>query len=607
MKVPFSGRIATKLLFPPILFMLALFAVFCVGFYYLSPWNPFEDAHKRHLINLLSEKKLVVDMLFEQGERSVEYLAGNDIVREAISTYTAQEPAVKKRKKTAYTMRDMAQAASLKLFDNMVPASPCKMFALLSKDGKIISGSQRDLIGSDWSDRDFFANAAAETQSPSQPVRVIQSGDRGMVFLAPVFDDKKNLMGFIYAVPNIDKITRLLHVERSMYKTEKVEMIDREGNLVLTQKGFPDKKIRFNLPKDEKGNAVRLKDNLFFYVVNLESAPFRLIATIEKQEVMLPVNIVLVLGAIFSCLTIIVLVFQSAYSGPKLISKPVGHLVKATKTITEGSLDNIDLGKEFKGELLELKRAFESMVEELKNRESIQVEKLKEAEASVPLAPFANISSELRTPLYSIASAAEGMIGNGHHPAEDDRKALYDMLCSSKSLLILVDNLYDYAQLSQENVVFAAEPFSLCELVDEVSSSAKELAGMKEIEVIADCQEVFMKKMIHTDRSLLKKLLLNLVSNAVGNTGAGTITVLCSEVLKDGVEYVEISVADTGKGFGNDEIGQMFEDMASPHSSLGLIMSRKMAEILGGSLEVESLSGKGSVFTVIIPVKAIVY
>ncbi|MBF0505633.1 MAG: sensor histidine kinase [Nitrospirae bacterium] len=607
MKVPFSGKVATKLLFLPILLILAMFAIFCAGFYYLSPWNPFEDAHKRHLINLLSEKKLAVDMLFEQGENSVAYLADNNIVREAISAYNTPVPVAKKQKKVAYTAREMSEAAALRLFDNMVTASPCKMFALLSRNGKIISGSQRELIGSDWSDRDFFTNAITGTQSPSQSVRVIQSGDGGMVFLAPVFDDKKNLMGFIYAVPNIDKISRLLHVERGMYKTEKVEMIDREGNLILTQKGFPDKKIKFNLPKNEKVSGVRLKANLFFYVVNLESAPFRLIATIDKQEVMLPLSIVLALGAIFSCLTIIVLVFQSAYSGPKLISRPVARLVNASKSITEGGLDNIDLGKEFKGELLELKRAFESMVEELKNRESVQERKLKAAEAIVPLAPFANISSELRRPLYCVASAAEGIIRDERNLAEDDKKVLYDMLCSSKSLLILVDNLYDYAQFSQEKVVSASEPFSLCELVDDVSSTGKELAGMKEIEVITDCQEVFMKKMIHTDRSILKKLLLNLMSNAVGNTGVGTITVLCSEILKDGIEYIEISVADTGKGFGNDEIEHMFEDMASPHSSLGLIMSRKMAEILGGSLEVESLSGKGSVFTAIIPVKAIVY
>src|SRR5208337_1631077 len=106
MKVPFTRRVATKLLVFPMLFVLVLFAALCAGFYYLSPWNPFEDTHRRHLPNLLSEKRLAVDMWFEQGEQSVEYLANNDIVRAAISTYAAPEPALKKRRKGADTMRE---------------------------------------------------------------------------------------------------------------------------------------------------------------------------------------------------------------------------------------------------------------------------------------------------------------------------------------------------------------------------------------------------------------------------------------------------------------------------------------------------------------------
>src|SRR5271169_2052780 len=142
MKVPFSNKVATKLFFFPLLFLLMIFLVFCAGFYYLGPQNPFKDFHKRHLINLVSEKRLSVDMWFEQGEKSIEYLSQSDIIRGAISTYTAPEPAAKKQKRAADTIRQTSHAASLRLLDDMALSSPCKMFALLLKNGKIISSSQ---------------------------------------------------------------------------------------------------------------------------------------------------------------------------------------------------------------------------------------------------------------------------------------------------------------------------------------------------------------------------------------------------------------------------------------------------------------------------------
>ncbi len=62
---------------------------------------------------------------------------------------------------------------------------------------------------------------------------------------------------------------------------------------------------------------------------------------------------------------------------------------------------------------------------------------------------------------------------------------------------------------------------------------------MKEIELIVECQEVFVNSMVHTNRSMLRKLLLNLVSNAMKNTSAGTVTILSTEKIMDGMDYLE--------------------------------------------------------------------
>ncbi len=606
MKVPFSKKVVTKLIFYPFFIVLVFFTALSAGFYLLVPHNPFVDFPRREQMSLLSEKRLAVDMWFEQAKKSSGYVSRNDIVKEAIAMHNASAAAAdKRRKKMPVSARQAAEAASQKLLDDMVLSSPCKMFALLSKDGTIISSSQRELIGSNWSDRDFFTNAMADLQSTS--VRIFHSADSGIVFLAPVFVDKEGLVGIIYAIPNNERLAGLLHIDKDVYKTEKVELIDREGNLILTQKGFPDKRIKYNVPSNEKENPVQLKDNFFFYVVSLQNAPFRLISTIDKSEVRQPLTVVLVLCAIFIGLLIIMLVFWGLYYGPKLVSKPVAGFVNAMQGVSDGFLGNIELGKDYSGELLELKKSFESMVTELKTRESLQEERLTAAKAMVTYAPYEDISYVLKDPLSAIANSAEVVIKSEQQLNEQTRKNLQDMLFASKDLLLLVDNLYDYAQLEQKQLVNAAEPFNLCGLLDDIGQYARDLADMKEIEVIVECQEVFMGRMVHTDSSLLKKLLLNLVNNAVKNTDAGTITILTTEGSKDGVDYLEVSVADTGKGFGSDEIDQLFGDIASPNSSPGLIMARKIAEILGGNLEAESLAGKGSVFTAIVPITATGY
>ncbi|MBF0560394.1 MAG: sensor histidine kinase [Nitrospirae bacterium] len=604
MKISFSKRITNRLLFFPFLFILGMFAALACGFYFLVPQNPFEDYHRQHLMNLSSEKRLVVDTWFEQAKKNVEYLARNDVVKEAISINTFLATATDKRKKKAAdAARGAIEAASLRLLDETVLSSPFKMAVLLLKDGSIVSSTQRELTGSNWSDRSFFSGAVAELKSPS--VRTFYSIDSGMGFLAPVFDDKEGIIGLVYAVPNIDKLYRLLHIENPVYKTEKVEMIDREGNLILTQKGFPDKRMKYNVPKEGKGNAVELRDNIFFDVISLENAPFRLVGTIDNAEVGRPLLIVLVLCAVYAGVVLIIMLFKSAFSGPKLVSRPVEKLISATKIVTDGRLGDISLGKDFSGELLALRDAFESMVDELKTREAMQSESLNTAKAKVSCAPYEGLSDEFRGPLSDMAASADVLIMNEHQLGAKGREALNDMLSVSRSLLLYVDNLYDIAQLEQGRLAKVNEEFNLCELMSEIESYANGLKGTREIEVIADCREEFEHKILRTDRLMLKKILMNVVNNALINTRAGTVTILATEKLKDGTEYIELSVADTGKGFSNDEINNLIGDEALVQSPSGLGMARKMSEILGGNLAAESIAGKGSVFTVTVPVTSV--
>ena len=110
----------------------------------------------------------------------------------------------------------------------------------------------------------------------------------------------------------------------------------------------------------------------------------------------------------------------------------------------------------------------------------------------------------------------------------------------------------------------------------------------------------------HTDEARLRRMLINLASNAIKFTDSGRVTVKA----RQGDGYLELSVSDTGKGIPEDELATIFDEYRQVEGSdrehkgtgLGLSITKQFAELLGGSVSVQSEVGKGSTFTVRVPV-----
>ena len=111
----------------------------------------------------------------------------------------------------------------------------------------------------------------------------------------------------------------------------------------------------------------------------------------------------------------------------------------------------------------------------------------------------------------------------------------------------------------------------------------------------------------HTDEVRLRRMLINLASNAIKFTDSGRVTVKA----RQDDEYLELSVSDTGKGIPEDELSTIFDEYRQVEGSesrvqqgtgLGLSITKQFAELLGGSISVQSEMGKGSTFTVRVPV-----
>ena len=182
---------------------------------------------------------------------------------------------------------------------------------------------------------------------------------------------------------------------------------------------------------------------------------------------------------------------------------------------------------------------------------------------------------------------------------------------SAESLNELVNDLLDLAKVEAGRIDVRPATFSVTDLFAALRGALKPLQVNPAVDlVIGPAADM---PMLHTDEGKLAQILRNLVSNALKFTEAGSVTV--SAGIDRRREAIAFVVADTGIGIAPEHITKIFEEFSQVDSplqrkqkgtGLGLPLSRKLAEILGGSLEAESRVGEGSVFRLLLPLSAAV-
>ncbi len=214
----------------------------------------------------------------------------------------------------------------------------------------------------------------------------------------------------------------------------------------------------------------------------------------------------------------------------------------------------------------------------------------------------ASISHELRTPLHAIIGFSEKL--NSKFKNDETAQIIQK---SAHTLLDLVNNVLDYSLLNSNKVILRNEAVNLKDLISEIAEMMQISAEEKGLDFkvyLDDSTHQF----IETDSLRMKQVLLNLLSNAVKYTAEGSI------VLNAYIEnsIIIFKVKDTGIGIPEDKIQSIFEEFETleniEHSigkstGLGLSITRKITQLMGGKISVESKVGVGSEFTVHIPIK----
>ena len=221
---------------------------------------------------------------------------------------------------------------------------------------------------------------------------------------------------------------------------------------------------------------------------------------------------------------------------------------------------------------------------------------------------LANMSHELRTPLNAILGFSELMIDDttGRYDVGKRQKFLSQVSSSGRHLLGLINDILDLSKVEAGQMELSVETVSVSEMVAQVMDTIEPIAAKKKIRVSAD---VAGGGQLDADPSKLKQMLLNLVSNAVKFTPEGGSVSIGAQRLH---EMLEISVADNGIGIAESDLGRLFTEFQQldpgaarkqEGTGLGLALTKRLAALHGGDVRVASDLGKGSTFTLVLPLR----
>ena len=219
---------------------------------------------------------------------------------------------------------------------------------------------------------------------------------------------------------------------------------------------------------------------------------------------------------------------------------------------------------------------------------------------------LSNMSHELRTPLNSIIGFSSILLGeNGDPLTADQRKAMEKVLKNGKHLLHLINDILDFSKIESGRVHVSIETESVEDVVNGAVMTAESLIRQKNIQLHNDFEANL--PMISSDMLKIKQILVNLLSNATKFTDDnGTIVIRA----RFEAPMMKISVIDSGIGIESKNLSKVFEEFSQIDNShsrkyqgtgLGLPIARRLAQLLGGDLSVESMVGRGSTFTLSIP------
>ncbi len=225
---------------------------------------------------------------------------------------------------------------------------------------------------------------------------------------------------------------------------------------------------------------------------------------------------------------------------------------------------------------------------------------------------LANMSHELRTPLNAIIGVSEMLREDAQASGQTDTiDPLQRIVRAGRELLYLINDILDLSKIEAGKLDLLMERFEIAKVIDESVATAQPVADRNGNRLSVQYGEN-LGSMV-ADQTRVRQIILNLLSNACKFTGNGDVRVEAARESMNGLDWLILSVSDTGIGMTKEQMARLFREFSQADPSttrkyggtgLGLAISRRLCNHMGGDISVESAPGAGSIFTIRLPIES---
>ncbi len=249
-----------------------------------------------------------------------------------------------------------------------------------------------------------------------------------------------------------------------------------------------------------------------------------------------------------------------------------------------------------------------SMLEEIRHtEEQLRIARDEAMYSSRAKSNFlASMSHEIRTPMNAISGLADIIIRESHGQSATVYATEIKNACNT--LLTIINDILDISKIESGKLDIVVSQYSLASLINDVLSISRMRLGKKPVKLIADI-DPRLPAYLEGDEIRIKQILMNLMTNAIKFTAEGYIEFSVSTVPINDTVTLIFRVTDTGQGIRSEDMGVVFDEFSRVNTKrnrsiegtgLGLPIAKKLCEMMNGRILVDSVYGKGSIFTVII-------